>query len=67
MLSNPNQRADGQQIEERNQIRVGQMDAAAGSGFANARLICSAVDVDVALVRIHVAAAVEAGFESFQP
>ena len=57
----------GQQIEERNQIRVGQMNAAAGSRLADAHLVRRAVDVNVARVRIHVAAAVEAGFESFQP
>lgn len=35
--------------------------------FADARLIRRAVDVNVTGVGIHVAAAVEAGFETFQP
>jgi len=47
-LRNPHQRAAWQQIKKRNQIRVSEMDAAAGSRFANARLIRRAVDVDVA-------------------
>jgi len=43
------------------------MDAAARRGLANRRLVAGAVNVNVARMRIHVAAAVEAGFESFQP
>ena len=43
------------------------MDATARRGFANRRLVAGPVNVNVARVRIHVAATVEAGFESFQP
>ena len=66
-FSNPNQGATGQFVEKRNQIGVGQMDATARRGFANRRLVADAVEVNVAGMRIHVAATVEAGFESFQP
>jgi hypothetical protein len=44
---NPNQRAAGQQIEQWNQIRVGQVNAAAGSRSADARLVSRAVEVNV--------------------
>ena len=43
------------------------MDATAGGWTANRRFVTGAVDVNVTRVRIHVAAAIEAGFESFQP
>ena len=43
------------------------MDAAVRRGLADGFLIRRAVDVNVARVRIHVAAAIEAGFETFQP
>lgn len=47
------------------------MNAAAGSWFADGILVCRAVDVNVARVRIHVDAAIEsfvqAGFETFEP
>lgn len=43
------------------------MNAAAGCGFADAQLVGSTVDVDVAGVRIHVTTTVEARFQSFQP
>ena len=43
------------------------MNAAARRGFADARLVRRAVDVNVTRVRVHAAAAIEAGFESFQP
>src|SRR5271156_179617 len=43
------------------------MDAAVRSRFADGFLVRRAVDVDVARVRIHVAAAIEAGFETFEP
>ena len=63
----PNQRAAWQFVEERNQICVGQMDATVRRGTANRRLVAGAVNVNVARMGIHVAATVEAGFESFQP
>ena len=43
------------------------MDAAARHRPANRRLVAGAVNVNVARVRIDVAAAVEPRFESFQP
>lgn len=43
------------------------MNAAAGSRFADARLVRRAVDVNVTLVGIHVPAAIESGFKPFQP
>ena len=43
------------------------MNAAARHGPANRRLVTGAMNVNAARMGIHVAAAVEAGFESFQP
>ena len=43
------------------------MDAAVRRGLADGLLIRRAVDVNVTCVRIHAAAAIEAGFESFEP
>ncbi len=43
------------------------MDAAAGGRLADGGLVAGAVDVDVASVGIHVAAAVESGLEAVQP
>lgn len=43
------------------------MDATAGRWLADARLVRRAVNVNVASARIHIATAVEARFETFQP
>src|SRR5580765_6463893 len=43
------------------------MNATAGSRLADGRLVCGAVNVNVTRVRVHVAAAIAAGFEAFQP
>jgi hypothetical protein len=71
MFRNPNHRATRQQIKQRDQIRVGEMDAAVRRGLAEGFLIRRAMDVNVARVRIHVDVAiqslVQAGFETFEP
>src|SRR6185437_16747185 len=64
---NPNKRSTRQQIEERNQIRIRQVNAPAGTRFAYRGLVGGAVDVNIALVRIHIAAAIDAGFQAFEP
>ena len=54
---NPNQRSTRQQIEERNQVRVGEMDAAVRRGLPDGFLVRRAVNINVARARIHAAAA----------
>ena len=43
------------------------MDAAVRRGLADGFLVRRSVDVDVARVRIHIAAPIKAGFETFEP
>jgi hypothetical protein len=57
-LSNPNQRSRWQQIKERNQIRIRQMNAAMRGWAAKGRLVCRAMDVNVAVMRIDIATAI---------
>jgi hypothetical protein len=66
-LTNPYQRSRRQQIEERNNFGVGQMNAAAGSGPANAGLVGRAVNINVTRMRIHIATAIEARLQSIEP
>ena len=67
MLGNPHQRAARQQVEEQNQVRVSQMDAAVRIGPADAFLITRAVDINVAIMGVHFAALVESRLQPFQP
>ena len=68
LFLNPNECAAGQHVEERNQIRrAARWMQPHDAGLPNGHLVARAMNVNVAGVRIHVAAAVEAGFESFQP
>ena len=67
MLGNPHQRAARQQVEEQNQVRVSQMDAAVRIGPADAFLITRAVDVNVAVMRVHAAALVESRLQPREP
>ncbi len=60
-LTDPSQCPAWQQIKQRNQVRIRQMDATARSRFADGILVRRAVDVNVARVRIHVDAAVKSG------
>ena len=64
---NPNQRSDWQSLKERNQIVRSQVNAPPGCGTAECSFIAGAMDVNVTRVRVHVAAAIETGFEALQP
>ena len=66
-MLNPDERATGQFVEERNQIIRGEMNAAVRRRTAQRRFVASAVNVNVTIMRIYIAAAIEAGFKSFEP
>ena len=67
MFPNPHQRAGGQQIKQRDQIRVGQMNAALRGLAAKRLLIGRAVNIDISIVRIDITAAIEARLKPVQP
>ena len=65
--TNPDQRAAGQSVKERDQITRRQVNAAARRRTADGRLVARAMNINVPRVRIHLAAAVEPGLKAFQP
>ena len=67
LQSNPNQRPFGHAIEQWDQIICRQMDAATGRGPADSGFVAGAVEVNVTCMRIDIAAAIEAGFQSVEP
>src|ERR1700743_3634989 len=64
---NPYQCSARKFFEERNDVSVSEVNAAAGRGLADSGLIASAVNINIARVRIHVAAAIESRLKAIQP
>jgi hypothetical protein len=65
--ADPHEGADGEKIEQGQQIVTGQMDAAAGSRRTDRQFVACPMDVDVARVGIHVSTLIPTGIQSFQP
>lgn len=63
----PDQRSGGDEIEQGDEVGGGEVDAAVGGGASETGFVGETVDVDVATEGVHVSAAVEAGFETFEP
>ena len=64
---NPHQSAHRQPFVERHQVRRRHVNAAARLRAAERRLVAETVDVNITLMRIDVAPAVESGLQPFQP
>src|SRR5439155_113285 len=58
-LANPNQRSNGQPVEQWNQIVSGHVDAAVRVGPSQSSFIAKTVDVNIPVKRIHLATAIE--------
>src|SRR5947207_383797 len=66
-LANPNERSNGQALEQRDQVRRGQMNAAMRRGTAQRFFIAESVNVNEARERIDVSPRVVPRFEPLQP